>query len=73
MYKLDINSPKVKDVFKKHKFDVVYHEAAQIDLRKSVDEVRYLLNDPDSDVFWVCRVTKDRRKPKIEPLNLDDL
>ncbi|MDD4062425.1 MAG: GDP-mannose 4,6-dehydratase [Candidatus Pacebacteria bacterium] len=37
-YKLDICSPKLADVFKKEKFDYVFHLAAQINLRKSVED-----------------------------------
>ncbi|MCK4520279.1 GDP-mannose 4,6-dehydratase [Candidatus Parcubacteria bacterium] len=36
-YKLDIRNPKVSDVFKKEKPEAVFHLAAQIDLRKSVE------------------------------------
>lgn len=36
LYKVDICSPKVAKIFKKEKFDFVYHLAAQIDVRKSV-------------------------------------
>ncbi len=37
-YNLDICSPKIADVFKKEKFDFVFHLAAQINLRKSVED-----------------------------------
>lgn len=37
-YNLDICSPKIADVFKKEKFDYVFHLAAQINLRKSVED-----------------------------------
>ncbi|MCK4454180.1 NAD-dependent epimerase/dehydratase family protein [Candidatus Parcubacteria bacterium] len=37
-YKLDIRSPKISDVFKKEKPETVFHLAAQIDLRKSVED-----------------------------------
>jgi UDP-glucose 4-epimerase len=36
--KMDICNPKVKAVFKKEKFDYVFHLAAQIDVRKSVED-----------------------------------
>ena len=36
-YKLDIRSPKISDVFKKERPEAVFHLAAQIDLRKSVE------------------------------------
>ena len=36
--KLDISSPAILDLFEKEKFDVVNHHAAQIDVRKSVND-----------------------------------
>jgi len=36
-YKIDIQNPKIAEVFKKEKPEVVFHYAAQIDLRKSVE------------------------------------
>lgn len=37
-YKLDIQNPKISDVFKKEKPEIIFHYAAQIDLRKSVEK-----------------------------------
>ena len=37
-YKIDICSPKISQIFKKEKPEVVYHLAAQIDVRKSVED-----------------------------------
>ncbi len=42
-YQIDIRDEKIADIFKKHKIDIINHHAAQIDLRKSV-------NDPKFDV-----------------------
>jgi UDP-glucose 4-epimerase len=36
--KIDIGDPKIKNIFKKEKFDYVFHLAAQIDVRKSVED-----------------------------------
>lgn len=36
-YKLDIQSPKVAEIFKKEKPEIMFHFAAQIDVRKSVE------------------------------------
>jgi len=36
-YKIDICSPKISEIFKKEKPEVVFHLAAQIDVRKSVE------------------------------------
>ncbi|NLZ74494.1 NAD-dependent epimerase/dehydratase family protein [Candidatus Falkowbacteria bacterium] len=38
LYKIDICSPKVARIFQKEKFQFVYHLAAQIDVRKSVED-----------------------------------
>ncbi len=38
LYEIDICSSKIEKVFKKEKFDFVYHLAAQIDVRKSVSD-----------------------------------
>lgn len=35
-YKLDIQDPKIEEIFKTNKIDIVNHHAAQIDVRKSV-------------------------------------
>lgn len=37
-HKLDICNPKVTDIFKKEKSEIVFHYAAQIDVRKSVED-----------------------------------
>ena len=37
-YQIDIRDPKLKDVFANAKFDTVIHHAAQMDVRKSVDD-----------------------------------
>lgn len=37
-YEMDIQDKKVEDIFKKHKFDLVNHHAAQMNVRVSVDD-----------------------------------
>lgn len=37
-YQLDIRDEKVKEIFEQEKFDIVNHHAAQMDVRKSVDD-----------------------------------
>ncbi|MCX6759114.1 MAG: GDP-mannose 4,6-dehydratase [Candidatus Nealsonbacteria bacterium] len=36
-YKIDIQSPKISQIFKKEKPEIVFHFAAQVDVRKSVE------------------------------------
>ena len=40
-YELDIRGEKISEVFESCKIDVINHHAAQIDLRKSVDDPKY--------------------------------
>jgi UDP-glucose 4-epimerase len=40
-YELDIRGEKLSEVFEKHKIDVINHHAAQIDLRKSVEDPKF--------------------------------
>lgn len=43
-YEMDICDEKVADVFKENNIDVINHHAAQIDLRKSVDDPKFDIN-----------------------------
>ncbi len=40
-YKMDICDEGISEVFKEHKIDIINHHAAQIDLRKSVDDPKF--------------------------------
>jgi len=40
-YELDVRDEKISNVFENHKIDVINHHAAQIDLRKSVDNPKF--------------------------------
>jgi UDP-glucose 4-epimerase len=40
-YKMDICDDEVSEVFKNHKIELINHHAAQIDLRKSVDDPKF--------------------------------
>ena len=44
-YEMDIRSPQIGEIFDEHAIDIVSHHAAQIDVRKSVDDPLY-----DADV-----------------------
>ena len=48
-YQLDIRSEKLEDVFQKEKIDVVNHLAAQMDVRRSVDDPKF---DASVNVAW---------------------
>lgn len=40
-YEMDIRDSSLPDVFKNHKIDIINHHAAQIDLRKSVEDPKF--------------------------------
>ena len=40
-YKVDIVSGEIKDIFKKERYDLVYHLAAQIDIQRSIEDPVY--------------------------------
>jgi len=50
-YKMDIRDPKLKEVFAKEKPDYVCHHAAQMDVRKSVEDPMF---DADVNIKAVC-------------------
>ncbi|MCD4783602.1 MAG: NAD-dependent epimerase/dehydratase family protein [Candidatus Eremiobacteraeota bacterium] len=56
---LNINDPKVEDIFKNNKIDVVNHHAAQIDVRKSVADPVF---DATSNVLGIIRLLEYCRK-----------
>ena len=43
-YEMDICSEKIQEIFGKHKIEVINHHAAQIDLRKSVEDPMFDIN-----------------------------
>ncbi len=44
LHELDLNDEKVRDICEKEKFDIINHQAAQIDVRTSVSDPRYDAN-----------------------------
>lgn len=62
-YKLDIRSKKIKDVFKKEKFDYVFHLAAQMDVRKSVADPLY---DADVNIIGSLNLIHNSAQYKIK-------
>lgn len=56
---LNINDPKVEDIFKNNKIDVVNHHAAQIDVRKSVADPVF---DATSNILGIIRLLEYCRK-----------
>lgn len=64
-YNIDIQSPKIKEVFAKEKFDIVFHEAAQIDLRKSVDDP---IKDAQINILGSINILENCRQFKIKKI-----
>ena len=58
-YEINIQSDELKEVFDKHNFDVVNHHAAQIDVRKSVDDPVY---DAQINVIGLLNLLENCRK-----------
>jgi len=69
-YKIDIQSPKISDIFKKEKPEILFHLAAQIDVRKSVEDP---IKDAKINILGSLNVIKNfyqeslknTKKPKI--------
>jgi UDP-glucose 4-epimerase len=62
-YKMDIRDKAVEEVFRKHNFDVISLHAAQIDVRKSVDDPVY---DADINVLGFLNLMQNAVKYKVK-------
>lgn len=62
-YKIDIGSPKISQIFKIERPKIVYHFAAQINVRKSLEE-------PDEDakinILGTLNILKNSKKHKVK-------
>ncbi|MDI6804053.1 MAG: NAD-dependent epimerase/dehydratase family protein [Bacteroidota bacterium] len=58
-YQLDIRDEKVKGIFEQEKFDVVNHHAAQMDVRKSVDDPMF---DASVNILGVLNLLENCKK-----------
>lgn len=64
-YKVDIRSKKVSKIFKREKFDFVYHLAAQIDVRVSVENPRL---DNDINVLGGLNILENCLEYKVKKI-----
>lgn len=64
-HNVDITKPALKDVFEKEKPDFVIHEAAQINVRKSVEEPMF---DAESNVLGTINVLECCREFKVKKI-----
>ncbi len=64
-YKLDICNKKLADVFKKEKPEIIFHTAAQIDVRKSVENPE---NSAKNNVLGSLNILENCRVNKIKKI-----
>jgi len=62
-YKIDICSPKISQIFKKEKPQIVFHYAAQIDVRKSV---RDPVSDAKINILGTLNILNNCKKSKVK-------
>jgi UDP-glucose 4-epimerase len=62
-YKIDICSSKINQIFKKEKPDIVFHFAAQIDLRKSVEDP---IGDAKINILGSLNLLENCKKYKVK-------
>jgi len=62
-YKLDIRNPKLAEIFKKEKPKIVFHFAAQINLRKSVEDP---IEDAKTNIIGSLNILENCRKYKVK-------
>lgn len=62
-YKIDICSSKISQIFKKEKPEIVFHYAAQIDVRKSVENP---IDDAKINILGTLNVLENCQKNKVK-------
>jgi UDP-glucose 4-epimerase len=62
---MDINDERVDDIFKKNKFDILNHQAAQIDVRISVDDPVF---DAKTNIIGSINLYEACRKYKVKKI-----
>ena len=63
LYKINICSPKIKQVFEKEKPEIVFHYAAQIDVRKSLEEP---VDDAKINILGTINLLENCQKFKVK-------
>ncbi|WFD10247.1 NAD-dependent epimerase/dehydratase family protein [Tepidibacter hydrothermalis] len=64
-YKMDICDKDILEVFKKEKFDIVYHMAAQIDIQKSIKDP---INDAMINIIGTINILEACRKSNVNKI-----
>ena len=62
-YKIDILSPKISQIFKKEKPEIVYHFAFQINVRKSVEDP---IENANVNILGTLNILENCRKYKVK-------
>jgi UDP-glucose 4-epimerase len=62
-YKLDIRNPKISQIFKKEKPEIVFHYAAQIDIRKSIENP---IRDANINILGTINVLENCKRFKAK-------
>ncbi len=62
-YHVDIRDQEVEGIFSRERFDVIYHEAAQMDVRKSVADPRY---DAEVNILGTLNLLQQAQKTGVK-------
>jgi len=64
-YKIDICSPQISQIFKKERPEIVYHLAAQIDVRKSTENP---VQDANINILGALNILENCKKNKVKKI-----
>ena len=64
-YKIDIQSPKISDIFRKEKPEIVFHFAAQINVRKSVANP---IEDAKINILGSLNILENCKKARVKKI-----
>ncbi len=64
-YETDIRSEQIKEIFAREKFDAICHQAAQLDVRKSVADPRY---DADVNIMGTLNLLEQARATDVQKI-----
>ncbi|NUM78098.1 SDR family oxidoreductase [candidate division KSB1 bacterium] len=62
-YHVDIRDQEVENIFQRERFEVVYHQAAQMDVRKSVADPRY---DAEVNILGTLNLLQQAQKTNVK-------
>jgi len=62
-FRMDIQDERIEDIFRDEKFDLVNHQAAQVDVRKSVEDPVF---DADTNTLGTINILENCKKYKVK-------